>query len=294
MQILTKLFIQEYNPTTIAQPSEDANSLEKMVENFSFLRHIHLNPESNHIAGQRILECFKEYCDFTSVQGQYGNIVGGWGNDVPQEGIKKHIIGGHYDGPPHSPGADDNASAIASLCLLAKRLAKTRPSNVLLVAFNGEEEGFLGSEDFTSEVEAKSVVVLEMVGYFTEEEGTQQMPEGMPQFSVGNFLGIVGNKDSKGIGKTLVKLAREMDLPLPLKNIQIPMGLENKLSGLAHVKRSDHYPFWKRRITAVMLTDTAEFRNPNYHQRTDTPDTLNYPAMAQVVNLLEAYANKVE
>lgn len=286
MQHLTKLLLQEHNPSEVdSTPSDDSDFLREVVEDLSFLRHIHRNPEGNFLAANKVLDVLNEYTDYAFVQGPYRNVVAGWGRGV----AGRHVIGGHYDGPPNSPGADDNGSAIASLCLLAKKLSKSKPSNVVLVAFNGEEEGFLGSENFASQADAKSAVILEMVGYFTDEENTQRMPEGLPQFSVGDFLAIVGNKDSNGLGKSMIDIAQKIDLKLPLKSLQIPFGLENKLLGLEHVKRSDHFPFWERGIPAVMLTDTAEFRNKHYHGATDTPDTLNYPAMAKVVSLLESY-----
>jgi hypothetical protein len=53
-----------------------------------------------------------------------------------------------------------------------------------------------------------------------------------------------------------------------------------------HVFRSDHAPFWAEGIPALMETDTAEFRNPNYHKPTDTPDTLDYRFMTEVARLL--------
>lgn len=116
----------------------------------------------------------------------------------------------------------------------------------------------------------------------------------MPEFDVGDFLAVVGNRYSEGMGAGLIKLAKGLNLDLPLKSLQIPLGLEDILEGLSHTKRSDHYPFWAKKIPAVMLTDTSEFRNSNYHKMSDTPDTLNYPAMAQVVKLLEEYAINCE
>ena len=290
MQTISKLFLEEYDSELMNDTNQDANRLEELVRSLSFERHIYNNPSELLIARKIIESSLQKHCDFVEVQGRHKNVVAGWGSP---DLTNKHIIGAHYDGPPGSPGADDNASAIAVLCLLAEKLSNHAPEDVLLVAFNGEEEGLLGSREFVKETKPQSGVILEMVGYFTKEENTQQMPQGLPEFSVGDFLAIVGNRSSGDLGKNLLKLARESDLKLPLKNLKIPFGLENKLPGLDNTKRSDHYPFWKNKIPAVMLTDTAEFRNKNYHMLTDTPEKLNYNAMSQVVELLTQYAKSV-
>lgn len=288
MQTLAKLLVEEYNADLSIEHNEDAEFLEELVRRLSFPRHIHINPYQNDEARRMVESVLRTYCDFVEIQGKHKNIVAGWSSSYH----RKHVIGGHYDGPPGSPGADDNASAIASLCLLAKKLSKTKPQDVVLVAFNGEEEGLLGSYEFVKTTSPKSGVILEMVGYFVNEEGSQQMPEGLPQYSVGNFLGIVGNRHTGTLGSQLTKLAKKAEIQLPIKNLKIPFGLENRLPGLENTKRSDHFPFWEKQIPAVMLTDTAEFRNANYHRETDTPDTLNYSGMCQVVKLLVEYANQ--
>jgi len=289
MQTLSKLMVEEYDADLGQEWNQDTLDLKTMVTALSFQRHIYLNPEENVKARKIIENVFRSHCDFVEVQGDYGNVIGGWDADLSG----KHVIGGHYDGPPGSPGADDNASAISSLCLLAKKLSDIKPKDVVLVAFNGEEEGLLGSFDFVEKMSPKSGVILEMVGYFVEDEDSQQMPQGLPEYSVGDFLGIVGNRYTGSLGKELTDIARSMKLNLPIKNLKIPLGLEERLPGLSNTRRSDHYPFWKKKLPAVMLTDTAEFRNANYHRRTDTPDTLNYSGMAQVVRMLEQYCQKL-
>ncbi len=284
-----KLLVKEHNVAPEWKNDDDAEFLRGVVEELSFERHIHLNPEGNARAAEITFNKLKEHCDFCFYDGVHRNIVAGWGTGANL----KHVIGGHYDGPPRSLGADDNASAIASICLLAKKLSDKKPQNLFLVAFNGEEEGLLGSTEFVERNRPLSGVILEMVGYFTQEPNTQTMPAGLPKFDVGDFLGIVGNRYSEGLGTKLVNLAKQIELDLPIKSLHIPLGLEDLMEGLSHTKRSDHYPFWAKRIPAVMLTDTSEFRNSNYHRMTDTPDTLNYPAMAQVVRLLESYATSL-
>jgi len=289
MRPLTNLFISEYTPTRVQYDDELAAELEARVRRYSFLRHLHLDPEENAKAGRMIYEDLDEYCDYVVFQGEDKNVVAGWG-DLSSA---RMLIGGHYDGPPHSPGADDNGSAIASLISLAKQLGDSKPGDVVLVAFNGEEVGFTGSTQFVAEYgqQIDEAIILEMVGYYTSESGTQRMPAGLPEYDKGDFLGIVSNRHSKDIGNRLLAAAKAHDISIPLKSLKIPMGLEDKLAGLAHVKRSDHFPFWQLEKSAVMLTDTAEFRNQNYHRASDTPETLNYQAMAEVVRLLTIFCS---
>jgi Zn-dependent M28 family amino/carboxypeptidase len=284
---LINFFISEYMPTRREYDVELAAELETRVRRYAFLRHLHLNPAENAIAREMILDDLKPYCDYVVFQGQDKNVVAGWG----EFSNATKLVGGHYDGPPNSPGADDNGSAIASLISLAKQLSHAKPKDVALVAFNGEEVGFTGSKQFVAEhgEQIREAIILEMVGYFTSESGTQRMPEGLPEYDKGDFLGIVSNRYSRNIGAKLLAAAKRNDLSLPLKSLKIPLGLENRLTGLAHVKRSDHSPFWEIKTPAVMLTDTAEFRNQNYHRNSDTPETLNYPLMAEVVKLLRYY-----
>ena len=260
-----------------------AKRLQKIVEDVSIKRDFHEDLENNAKIAAYMAALLDRNCDFTSFQGEHNNVVGSWTENW-EDSI---LIGGHYDGPTNSPGADDNGSALAVLIALAEQLKDHKPKNVVLVAFNGEEYGMIGSKDFAAHHQVSKAVILEMVGYYSTEPGSQTMPAGFPKVDRGDFLSIVGNHNSEKIGKSLLLQASESALSLPLKEIKVPFGLENKLESLGNITRSDHSAFWDKGIPAVMLTDTAEFRNANYHQATDTPDTLDYHAMAEVVRLLK-------
>src|SRR5690606_31307448 len=106
---------------------------------------------SNAKATESLFNDLSDHCDFCFTQGKYGNVVGGWGATHDISG--KIVIGGHYDGPSNSPGADDNASAIATLLELANQLKQYSPADVLIVLFNGEEHGLLGSKAFVKEID---------------------------------------------------------------------------------------------------------------------------------------------
>jgi hypothetical protein len=104
---------------------------------------------------------------------------------------------------------------------------------------------------------------------------------------VGDFLGMIANRGSNAIAESLMGLATRYVPQSPVMALQIYLGLERMFSDLT---RSDHAPFWRAGIPAIMWTDTAEFRNPNYHLPSDTPDTLDYGFMADVTRLALARA----
>jgi Zn-dependent M28 family amino/carboxypeptidase len=198
------------------------------------------------------------------------------------------VIGAHYDTVPGSPGADDNASAVAGLLELA-RLAASPPGRLkhIFVAFVNEESPAYGS-DYMGSVqyvklltkERRSIrfmICLEMIGYFRKDR-PQNYPIGlMRRFypKSGDFIAVVGDFKS---GRLVHWLAR---------NIQRFGGLKTAaLVAPRHfggIDRSDHLAFWNHGYRAVMVTDTANFRNPNYHRESDTVDTLDFEMAARVV-----------
>jgi hypothetical protein len=210
-----------------------------------------------------------------------GNVVAG---DPRRAGI---LIGAHYDTVPGTPGADDNAGAVAVLLAVARAIGPR--SNVSVVAFNGEECGFVGSRALLEDLgghRPREVHVLEMVGFTAKGENSQRNPIPMvPTPTVGDFLGLVGTQPSAGVLDRVLKCAGHSSVPVyGLYLPELPLEMMKNL--VPHAFRSDHAPFWARDIPALMWTDTAEFRNPNYHRATDTPDTLDYGFMAEVARLL--------
>ncbi len=197
------------------------------------------------------------------------------------------LIGAHYDSVPGTPGADDNASAVAVLLGVAQVLGP-RP-DTLYVAFNAEECALAGSREFVRETAGalalEQVHVLEMVGYRDSRPGSQKNP--LPMLSVpttGDFLGVISNQE--GLIRRITDAGSGVDVRAI--GLPIPEGLSLAAIGRIspHLLRSDHTPFWEQGIPAVMWTDTAESRNPHYHQPTDTPETLDYAFMAEVGKLL--------
>ena len=189
------------------------------------------------------------------------------------------LIGAHYDTVMASPGADDNASALAVLLEVADQLrytGVTRP--VWLAALCLEEQGLLGSRAFALHLKQAGqplygAIVLECVGYVSHEAGSQGTPPGVPIAvpTVGNFLGIIGNEASRDLIAAVERSARSAAPAMPTLALAVP----GRGEALPDVRRSDHAAFWDEGYPAVMLTDTANFRNPHYHLPSDTLDTLD-------------------
>ena len=205
---------------------------------------------------------------------------------------KYYVIGAHYDSVPETYGADDNASGIAVLLELARYTIQEKISlPVRFVAFTAEEPPTFSTRHQGSKVFVKSVkekkdeilgaIILEMVGYTSNEQVYPMVLKWMGYPSKGNFIGIVGNRKSKKFGQSIFQSFKKNE-QLPVETLFVP------LNGwiLPDTRLSDHSPFWDAGLPAVMITDTAFFRNPNYHSPQDTFDTLDYLFMAELVKSL--------
>lgn len=212
-----------------------------------------------------------------------------------------YLVGAHYDTVSHTPGADDNASAVAVVLELARLVSQgvIEPATSLTFVFFTLEEPptfgtpLMGSRVYASRVRdaghvIKGALVLEMVGFYCYEPGCQGYPPfirqllGLPR--VGDFIGILGDGKSKGLVEGLVK-AFKKNPSLPVHSLVLPL----KGYTLPASRLSDNASFWDKGYPAVMITDTAYYRNPHYHSSKDTPDTLNYSAMAQLVKSLALF-----
>jgi Zn-dependent M28 family amino/carboxypeptidase len=204
-----------------------------------------------------------------------------------------YVIGAHYDTVASTPGADDNASAVAVMLELAGRLGQADPKvPVLFAAFTLEEPpahwtGDQGSRVFvrTCQNNGDSVlgaIILEMVGYTAPRQRYPFLPRWPGYPATGNFIGVIGNWRSWHFGRAIVKGFRKNG-DLPVEALFLPFN------GwlLPETRLSDHASFWDAGLPALMVTDTAFFRNPNYHLASDTIDTLDFTFMAQLVKSLE-------
>jgi aminopeptidase YwaD len=200
------------------------------------------------------------------------------------------IIAAHYDTVFGSPGADDNASSLAVLLETARGL-KDRPlvHDVQFIGFCLEEENLLGSRAYAAHLRAtnqpiQGMIALECVGYASSEPGSQRSPPGVPIEvpTTGDFLGVIGNEAAAHLVTALAQAAT--GLVPALKTV--PLLVPGRGEQLPDTRRSDHAAFWDRDYPAVMLTDTADFRNPHYHRPTDTIETLDFAFMEQTVGCL--------
>jgi len=261
--------------------------LRDIIETVSIPRHYHGEQKNNQKVAEWIRSEFESLGLSTIYQGRYNNIVATYDGVLLSE--CRIIVGGHYDSVPGSPGADDNASAIAGVLALAKALKKFAPLPVMFVAFNREEDGLIGSEEFAhmlpSDITLEAVHILEMIGFCSTEPGSQKVPQGLPIKirDVGDFIAVISNKEANHLIAPILKTAERYVPDLPVKALKVFFGVEKFFP---YLSRSDHAPFWERNIPALMWTDTSEFRNPNYHKSSDTPDTLDYTFMQNVVQLL--------
>lgn len=212
---------------------------------------------------------------------------------------RHYLLGAHYDSVAGTVGADDNASAVAVLLETARYLKKLVSRNqldlkVTLVAFALEEPPaygtrFMGSRVYAAKARRANekidgMICLEMVGYACHEAGCQNypFPLGFLDYpETGDFIGIVGNFKSGDFTRAL-KGEFEKNTDLPVVKLTVPFN------GwiLPSVRLSDHASFWDKSYKAVMITDSAYFRNPYYHTPADTMEKLDYRFMAELVESL--------
>jgi len=217
----------------------------------------------------------------------YRNLVAGFGPlDAPIV-----VFGAHYDVCGDQPGADDNASAVAGLLEVARLLQVHRPEisyRIELVAFSLEEPPFFRTENMGSAIHAQSLIergadvqamiCLEMIGFFDDRPGSQTFPApglGLLYSTTGNGIVVVGDVKSRRLtGDVKGRMAGASSIPV--YSINAPASVPG-------LDFSDHLNYWQKGWPAVMITDTAFYRNPNYHEPTDTAETLDYPRMAEVI-----------
>jgi Zn-dependent M28 family amino/carboxypeptidase len=217
-------------------------------------------------------------------------------SDAPS---RHYLLGAHYDSVSGTVGADDNASAVAVQLETVRRLNSLKGREELdlcvrFVSFALEEPPVYGTRHMGSRVYAKKaekeeeqidgMICLEMVGYSCLDPGCQSYPFPLMFLDypeTGDFVGIVGNFKSRGFTKE-VFMAFKKNLELPVIKLTVPMGGWLQPA----VRLSDHASFWDHGFKAVMVTDSAFYRNPHYHEPSDTMEKLNYGFMAEVVESL--------
>jgi hypothetical protein len=227
---------------------------------------------------------------FTVERHEYANVIARFGPLTAE----RVVVGAHYDAVAGTPGADDNASGVAGLLELAHLLGQKPPhARVELVAFTLEEPPFFGTSEMGSHVHAQSLrkegvsvrgmLSLEMLGYYSDRPDSQQYP--LPGLRAlysdrGNFIAIAGRLTDT----SLVRRIKESMAAVP----GVPVYSINAPEDTPGISLSDNRSYWAHDYNAVMITDTSFFRNHNYHQAGDLPETLDYERLGKVVKQLHA------
>lgn len=239
--------------------------------------------------------------EFTAYNRTYRNLEATLrGTNRPQEVV---ILGAHYDSARKAPGADDNASGVAGVLALARVFARERQTRTVRFVFFPNEEppsfptAAMGSRHYATDARQRSdqivaMLSIESIGYYDTEKGSQRypFPLNLAYPDVGDFIGFVSNLRSRPLLVRAIAAFRA-HAALPTQGAAAP-------SWVPGVWWSDHWSFWREGYPAIMITDTAPYRNPFYHTPQDTPDKLDYDRMARVVHglthVVRAIANPAE
>lgn len=275
-------------------------NIRKLLNAIEGFRHGWWNYEELEKRAQYIKDLFTEYGYTVEEQvfefshRPYRNII------ATLKGIQSKkewlLIGAHYDASHGSPGADDNASGVAVMMEVA-RIIKALPEaeDIKFVAFTLEEPQpvtwnfLIGSKSFVKEMKKRGfryrAVILESVGYRSNAPNSQLLPPFVRGPERGDFLAIVSNRRSAPLMRAFEDSAKSHVPSLKVISRVIPLNgylvLESRFS--------DHSPFWDRGFQALMLTDTAMFRNPHYHRATDTSEKLDLDFMADVAKAVISF-----
>jgi hypothetical protein len=248
-----------------------------------------LDKASNYISAEFSSHGYKPLEQVWEADGnEYKNIIASY----REEKERRLIIGAHYDVAGDQEGADDNASAVAGLLETARLISENQPEmdyGIDFVAYNLEEVPFFTTEKMGSFIHAKSLnesgvnvlgmICYEMIGYFSDEPGSQKFPsEEVAKMypDAGNYIVVVGIEKCREFNTRVFDLIKESG-EIAVERIDFPDS--NELAA-----RSDHRNYWKFDYDAVMVNDTSFMRNPNYHQVSDTIDTLDFDKMTGVVS----------
>ena len=212
------------------------------------------------------------------------------GSEKPREIV---VVGAHYDSVEGSPGANDNATGVAAVLTLARSFASKKPGRTLrFLAFVNEEPPYFQTPSMGSLAYARrcqerqedvvAMLSLETIGYYSDEPGSQNYPAPLGFFypSKGNFVAVVGDTSSRRLVRKVIRSFRGSS--------RFPSEGAATFGSLPGVGWSDHWSFWQAGYPAVMVTDTAPYRYPNYHGVLDTPDKINYDRLARLVTGIES------
>ena len=228
--------------------------------------------------------------------------TGTWPNlEVTIEGSERPeaivLFAAHYDSCHETPGADDNASGVATLLEMARQLAGSGAPHTIRLVFVANEEpphfqrATMGSLVYAQMARARHddirvMYSLEMLGYFDDTPGSQHYPPLLASFypDTGNFVAFATTLANRDVTATSVEIFRD-HATLPSEGFTGPASTPG-------IDYSDHWSFWQAGYRAILVTDTSFFRTPHYHKPTDTPETLDYERMARTTSALVELARR--
>lgn len=286
-----------FNANAINKASEAAlrKHVEKITEGVQYRNYQNL--KSLNKTADYIYKNLHEQTDNVFIQAfevdgkEYKNVYASFG----PVNAPRIIIGAHYDVCGDQMGADDNASGVAGLLELARLFAEADKSKwemrVDLVAYSLEEPPYFNTKHMGSSVHATALetnktpvvgmISLEMIGYFDDEKGSQDYPIGLLKLfygSRGDYITVIRKSASGKFARVFTKeFKKKGKRSLRTKVFKAPLWL------VSSIGFSDHRNYWKYKWSALMITDTSFYRNKNYHEETDKPDTLDYLRMSVVV-----------
>jgi hypothetical protein len=256
-----------------------------------------LNLVADYIFNEFSKNCDSVYFQKFYVNGiEYKNVIGSIGTEKSE----RIIIGAHYDDAGNQEGADDNASGIVGVLELSRLLSKEQLNQRIdFVAYSLEEPPFFRTENMGSNIHAKSLfdneidvngmICLEMIGYFSDKPNSQNYPVGFLKLFYGNkgdFITVVQKFCNGKFGRQIKRLMKN-EGTIKTKSFRGP-------SFLPGIDLSDHQNYWKYGYSAVMITNTAFYRNKNYHEQTDKMETLDLKRMALVIDEIYLSVKKVK
>lgn len=289
---------QSYNGSLAALTAEEVSLEQTLNGDISVLAAgPRSNPESLEMAAQYIEQRFAQ-AGLTSqrqtyeVSGErYSNIIAEIrGRDRPDQIV---LVGAHYDTAYTTPGANDNASGVAATLALADHFGpnqgNAKPARTLrFVAFVNEEPPYFHTENMGSLVYARkakadgddiiAMLSLETLGYYSDEPGSQKYPAPLNSLypNIGNFIAFIGDVGSRKLVRTSIHDWRDK-VQFPSEGAALPGGIPG-------IGWSDHWSFWQVGYPAVMVTDTATYRDPHYHTDSDLQENIDSDRLARVVN----------
>ena len=284
---------QMISKNTGANPSILEMTTDSIISSTAEFRNFRNTKELNRVAHyiKSKMESYELSCDFQEFTATYLGVERNYKNVICRigDGEELVVIGAHYDVFGEQDGADDNASGVSGLLELGRLLGKSKqklPYTYELVAYTLEEPPFFGTNQMGSykhasrldsmKAKVHAMIALEMIGYFTNSE-KQSYPIGLmkPFYpSKGDFISAVGNFGSSWISREFCRTIKDA---IGCQQLNAPKVIPG-------VDFSDHRNYWVFGFDAIMITDTAFYRNHNYHKFTDQINTLDFEKMATVVN----------